>query len=491
MAAVFLADFAPRWLSAPLSFLIELLAAVPSVVYGLWGLFVLAPFVRTAIGPALQKALGWTPLFSGPIYGVGLLTAGIILALMIVPTVTAISRDVIAAIPRDLREASMALGTTKWETAIRVVLPAARVGIFGACVLALGRALGETIAVTMVIGNRPEISASLFAPSYTLASVIANEFTEATTSIYISALIELGLILFVVSIVVNALARLMIWTRAADRRSDGAAVLRTCVWVARRAYGSLGVALALVCAALAAGALLAILGYVVVQGIGAINWSFLTQLPHPVGVPGGGVGNGILGTFIIIGIATGMAVPIGLLTGIYLALFGRGPIPEALRFLSDVLSGVPSIAIGLFAYAVLVAPLKHFSAFSASFAFMMLMLPLWCARPSRRYVRSRKRVREGALALGHVELPRDRAHRAADRACRRSSRRSCLRSRASPAKPRRCSLRPSAASFGNRIRIIPWRCFRCRSLRMRSRPIPIGRRRRGAGRSSYRRPFSS
>ncbi len=168
----------------------------------------------------------------------------------------------------------------------------------------------------------------------------------------------------------------------------------------RRAYGSLGVALALACAALAAGALLAILGYVVVQGIGAINWAFLTQLPHPVGVPGGGVGNGILGTFIIIGIATAMAVPIGLLTGIYLALFGRGPIPEALRFLSDVLSGVPSIAIGLFAYAVLVAPLKHFSAFSASFAFMMLMLPL-LVRTSEQAIRSvPQTVREGALALG-------------------------------------------------------------------------------------------
>jgi phosphate transport system permease protein len=218
MAAVFLADFAPRWLSQPLSFLIELLAAVPSVVYGLWGLFVLAPFMRTAIGPMLQKVLGWTPLFAGPIYGVGLLTGGIILALMIIPTVTAISRDVVAAIPRDLREASMALGSTKWETAMRVVLPAARVGVFGACVLALGRALGETIAVTMVIGNRPEISSSLFAPSYTLASVIANEFTEATTSIYISALIELGLILFVVSMVVNALARLMIWSVRGSER---------------------------------------------------------------------------------------------------------------------------------------------------------------------------------------------------------------------------------------------------------------------------------
>ncbi len=219
MAAVFLSEFAPRWLATPLSFLIELLAAVPSVVYGLWGLFVLAPFVRVGIGPVLQKALGWLPIFSGPIYGVGLLTGGIILALMIVPTVTAISRDVVAAIPRDLREASMALGSTKWETAMRAVLPAARIGIFGACVLALGRALGETIAVTMVIGNRPEISASLFAPSYTLASVIANEFTEATTNIYISALIELGLILFFVSMIVNALARVMIWSVRGSERT--------------------------------------------------------------------------------------------------------------------------------------------------------------------------------------------------------------------------------------------------------------------------------
>jgi phosphate transport system permease protein len=219
MAAVFLADFAPRWLANPLSFMIELLAAVPSVVYGLWGLFVLAPFVRTALGPALQHILGWNPLFAGPIYGVGLLTGGIILSLMIIPTVTAISRDVIVAIPRDLREASMALGSTKWEMVTRVVLPAARVGVFGACVLALGRALGETIAVTMVIGNRPQISASLFAPSYTLASVIANEFTEATTSLYISALIELGLILFFVSMIVNGLARLMIWSVRGSERT--------------------------------------------------------------------------------------------------------------------------------------------------------------------------------------------------------------------------------------------------------------------------------
>lgn len=210
-AAAYLADFAPRFLAVPLSFMIELLAAVPSVVFGLWGLFVLAPFLRAYIDPFLQARFGFVPLFSGPIYGVGLLTAALILALMIVPTVTAISRDVIAAVGTPLREASISLGATKWETIWRVVIPAARTGIFGACTLAFGRALGETIATTMVIGNRPEIAASLFAPAYTLSSVIANEFTEATTPIYLSALLELGLLLFIVSMIVNGLARLMMW----------------------------------------------------------------------------------------------------------------------------------------------------------------------------------------------------------------------------------------------------------------------------------------
>ena len=211
-AAIFLADFAPGFLARPLSFMIELLAAVPSVVFGLWGLFVLAPAMRTTIDPALQRVFGFLPLFSGPSYGVGLLTAGVVLALMIIPTVTAISRDVIATIPTDQREASMSLGATKWETMMKVVVPAARAGIFGAVVLAVGRALGETIATTMVIGNRPEIAASLFAPSYTLASVIANEFTEATTDVYLSALVELGLLLFIVSVVVNAFARVLMWS---------------------------------------------------------------------------------------------------------------------------------------------------------------------------------------------------------------------------------------------------------------------------------------
>jgi phosphate transport system permease protein len=212
LAAAYLADFCPRRIAQPLSFMIELLAAVPSVVFGLWGLFVLAPIVRESFGPFLEAKLGFLPFFQGPIYGPGLLTAGIILAIMIVPTVTAISRDIIVAVIGQHREASIALGATRWETMRRVILPAARSGIFGACILALGRALGETIAATMVIGNKPEIAASLFAPSYTLSSVIANEFTEATSDLYISALIELGLVLFVVSMIVNGLARVLTWT---------------------------------------------------------------------------------------------------------------------------------------------------------------------------------------------------------------------------------------------------------------------------------------
>lgn len=210
LAGVFLAEFAPRRLSSSLAMLIELLAAVPSVVYGLWGLFVLAPFVTTWIGPALQNTLGFLPIFQGTIYGVNMLVAGLILALMIVPTIIAVTRDLIVAMPMRYREASIALGATRWEAASRVILPALRPGIFGACMLALGRALGETIATTMVIGNRPAISASLFAPGYTIASVIANEFTEATTNVYISALIELGLLLFVISIIVNGVGRLLL-----------------------------------------------------------------------------------------------------------------------------------------------------------------------------------------------------------------------------------------------------------------------------------------
>jgi phosphate transport system permease protein len=208
--AIFLVEQAPHYVARPLGFLVELLAAIPSVVYGLWGIFVLAPFLRVHVEPPLQHWFGWLPLFQGSITGIGLLTGGIILAIMVTPIISAVVRDVLAAVPSSQREAALALGATKWETT-RVVLVNGAPGIAGAIILGLGRAIGETMAVTMLIGNRPQISVSLFEPSYTIASVIANEFTEATQDLYLSALVELGLILFLVTFVVNAIARVLVW----------------------------------------------------------------------------------------------------------------------------------------------------------------------------------------------------------------------------------------------------------------------------------------
>jgi phosphate transport system permease protein len=218
--AIFLTELCPQVLRAPISFLTELLAAIPSVVYGLWAVFVLVPIMRDNLGPFLYKTLGWTGFFEGSNFGVGLLTAGIILAIMILPIISSLTRDIMTAVPNSQREAVLALGATRWEMIRIGVLRNSRIGIVGAIMLGLGRALGETMAVTMVIGNHPNIGKSLFAPSNTLASVIAGEFSEATGDLYLSSLIEIGLALFLVTIVVNAAARLMVWavTRNAPAR---------------------------------------------------------------------------------------------------------------------------------------------------------------------------------------------------------------------------------------------------------------------------------
>jgi len=210
--AVYVTEMCPIRLRAIISFLVELLAAIPSVIYGLWAIFVLAPLLRDYVEPFLAKTLGWTGLFTGPMYGLGMLAAGIILAIMIVPIIASITREVLTAVPQNQREAVLALGATRWEMIRMGVLRNARIGIVGGIILGLGRALGETMAVTMVIGNRPEIAKSLFAPGYTMASVIANEFSEASGDLYLSALVEIGLALFLVTLVVNALARLLVWS---------------------------------------------------------------------------------------------------------------------------------------------------------------------------------------------------------------------------------------------------------------------------------------
>ncbi len=209
-ASVFLAEMAPARVSSILTFLIELLAAVPSVIYGLLGIFVLLPLIREYLVPLLRGTLGFLPFFQGEFYGVSLLSAGLVLAIMVVPFIISVSREVLLAVPRDQREASLALGSTNWETIWQVVLPSARNGIIGSVFLALARALGETMAVTMVIGNTPEIAASLFSPGYSIAAVIANEFAEASGSLYVSSLIFLGLVLFGLTILINAVARLFI-----------------------------------------------------------------------------------------------------------------------------------------------------------------------------------------------------------------------------------------------------------------------------------------
>ena len=215
--AIFLTEFSPRWLRQPVAFLVELLAAIPSVVYGLWGVFVLIPFLRKVAVPPLKALFGWTPFFQGPFYGNSLLAGGVILAVMIVPYIAAVAREVLLAVPVSQRAAALAMGATRWETVRSAVLPYGRAGLIGAVILGLGRALGETMAVTMLIGNRHDIGLSLFQPAYTMAAAIANEFSEATTSLYLAALFEVGLILFVVTVTVNAFARLLIWRVARKR----------------------------------------------------------------------------------------------------------------------------------------------------------------------------------------------------------------------------------------------------------------------------------
>jgi phosphate transport system permease protein len=209
-AAIFLAELAPARVSDTLEFFIDLLAAVPSVIYGLLGFLAVVPLMRVYVQPALKNTLGFLPFFSGPTYGLGFLTAGVVLAIMVIPYIISVSREVLLSVPRDQREAALALGSTRWESTWKVVVPFARNGIMGSIFLALARSLGETMAVTMVVGNVIAISPSLFSPGYSIAAVIANEFTEATGELYLQALIELGLVLFLLTFILNGLARIMI-----------------------------------------------------------------------------------------------------------------------------------------------------------------------------------------------------------------------------------------------------------------------------------------
>jgi phosphate transport system permease protein len=223
--AVFISELCPNWLKQPLVFLTELLAAIPSVVYGIWGIFVLVPAVR-AFEASVPSALRRLPLFSGPPLGVGMLAAGVILAIMVIPFTSSVAREVLKSVPVAQREGAYALGATRFE-AIRAALFYARTGIVGAVMLGFGRALGETMAVTMVIGNTPRVALSLFAPQYTMAAVLANEFSEAADALYISALVEIGLVLFLITLIINSLSRLLIWSMARSGSRSRAAAAAT------------------------------------------------------------------------------------------------------------------------------------------------------------------------------------------------------------------------------------------------------------------------
>jgi phosphate transport system permease protein len=419
--AAFLAEIAPAWLRRSGSFLVELLAAIPSVVYGFWGIFVLAPAVQQ-----LFNLFPDAPNTSGD----GLLAAGLILAIMVVPYVTAISFDVCRAVPNSQREGALALGATRWQTIWSVVLPYARPGIVGGSFLALGRALGETMAVIMLIGNNlkfDQYSFTLFGTGATIPSVIALELNDSPALVR-SALVELGLILLLVSIIVNCVARLLIWRvgrvgkrsswlgwlfSLAKKKSSAEVSLaesdhkpfrqqtlgrgpnRKALWVNRLMTGVLGSAfLATVVP------LFLILGYITVNGVQALDLNFFTHLPDDDQM---GLAHAIYGSALLVGLATLFAVPIGLFTAIFLAEYRTRWLAPAVRFIGELQAGVPSIIIGIFAYALLVAPFGHFSGWAGVFALGIMMIPIVMRAGEESLKLVPQSLRNASYALGAAQ----------------------------------------------------------------------------------------
>lgn len=378
--AVFLAEIAPPSVRRLGSFLVELLAAIPSVVYGFWGLFFVAPYVQ-----ALAYLLG-----GSNVGGSSLLSAGLVLAIMILPYITAISFDVLRAVPRGQAQAALALGATRWQMIWTVLLPYAKPGILGASFLALGRALGETMAVTMLIGNRAIIAWSLFQPADSIASVLANQLNEATDDLHRSSLVQLGLVLLVVTVIVNSLARLLIW----QVNREPASVTGQGPWRPRPAWLRQAMAklpaktvdrvmtyVLAACLVITLAPLFLILGYITYQGIGALSWDFFTNLPAPRGEAGGGLAHAIVGSAMLVGLATLFAVPLSLLVAIFLAEYHKHWLVPIVRFVGELLGGVPSIVIGVFAYALLVdkngwLSLGGFSGWAGAFALGVMMIPI-------------------------------------------------------------------------------------------------------------------
>ncbi|WP_020468363.1 phosphate ABC transporter permease subunit PstC [Zavarzinella formosa] len=382
-SAAFLSEIAPPWIRKTCSFLIELLAAIPSVVYGFWGLFFLTPGLQK-----LFLLLGGPPNTSGQ----GILAAGLILAIMIVPYVTAISFDVCRAVPSSQRQGSLALGATRWQMIWTVVLPYARPGIIAACFLALGRALGETMAVTMLIGNVRYIDFSLFASGDSIASVIANQLNEAGSRDHRSALVALGLVLFLITAMTNLAARFLIRQGAKPRvrvnrgpqsltgpanapAEFGPLVVSESQWKRTARENRVMTWVLGFCQLATVVPLFLILGYIGVRGASSLDWNFFTELPKPPGQLGGGMIHAIVGSGIIVLLASVCAVPIGVLTAVYLHEYNTHPLTKPVRFVTELLGGVPSIVIGIFAYALLVKPPAFIASLIASVPILSYLMP--------------------------------------------------------------------------------------------------------------------
>ena len=416
--ATFLAEMAPYWLRRSGSFLVELLAAIPSVVYGFWGIYFLSPNVQK-----LFNALG------GPnVGGKGLFSAGLILAIMIVPYIAAVSYDVCQAVPRAQREGALALGATRWQTIWGVVLPYARPGIIGGCFLALGRAIGETMAVTMLIGNTPVVELLPFGRGYTIPSLLAQKLPSSSSLMEDAALIELSLLLFVLTILLNSLARVLIWRvgRPANRqrkrpgydthpaayaagspekphrRLPGKRLLTPSV-VNYLMTGVLGLCLLLTCIPI-----FLILGYIAYRGTDALSWDFFTKLPRPQGEAGGGLANALAGSGILVGLATLIALPVGLLSAIFLSEFRTSRLSSVVRFFGELLGGVPSIVIGTFVYAFVrlfieagvLGRRQQFSGWAGAFALAILMVPIIMRAAEEALKLVPQSLRSASYALG-------------------------------------------------------------------------------------------
>jgi phosphate transport system permease protein len=410
--ATFLAEVAPAWLRRGGSFLVELLAAIPSVVYGFWGIHFLSPNV--------QKLFN---LMGGPNFGgKGLLSAGLILAIMVVPYIAAVSFDVCQAVPRAQREGSLALGATRWQTIWKVVLPYARPGIIGGCFLALGRAIGETMAVTMLIGNTPVVEGLPFGRGYTIPSLLAQKLPSSDSFMEDSALIELSLLLFLLTILMNSLAHVLIWRvgRPTTRQGNAASAashlrvapvgsnaerkkLLTPFLVNHLMTGVLALCLVLTCIPL-----FLILGYVAYRGFGSVSWDFFTKLPRPQGESGGGLAHAVAGSGILVGLATLLALPIGLLSAIFLSEYRTSRAAPAVRFFGELLGGVPSIVVGTFVYAFvrwliqfgLLRPREQFSGWAGAFALAVMMIPILMRASEESLKLVPQALRNASHALG-------------------------------------------------------------------------------------------